>query len=111
MRGLVYMAVAFFLFAASDAQVKVLTASFHPIQIVWTRQLGLLVGVIVLLVMKGPSILRTHHPVLQVLRGALAVLSATLFVFAISYVPLADAVAVSFVAPFMVTVLGAPPEA
>lgn len=107
MRGLVYMAVAFFLFAASDAQVKVLTASFHPIQIVWTRQLGLLVGVIVLLVMKGPSILRTHHPVLQVLRGALAVLSATLFVFAISYVPLADAVAVSFVAPFMVTVLGA----
>lgn len=107
LRGLVYMALAFFLFAASDAQVKVLTSSLHPIQIVWTRQLGLLIGVLVLLAVKGPQILRTRHPVLQITRGALAVLSAVFFVFAISYVPLADAVAVSFVAPFMVTVMGA----
>ncbi len=107
LRGLVVMAMAFFLFAASDAQVKVLTSSLHPIQIVWARQLGLLFGVLVLLVAKGPEILRTRHPVLQITRGALAVLSAVFFVYAISFVPLADAVAVSFVAPFMVTVMGA----
>ena len=107
LRGLVYMALAFFLFAASDAQVKVLTSSLHPIQIVWTRQLGLLLGVLILLAVKGPQILRTRHPVLQITRGGLAVLSAVFFVFAISYVPLADAVAVSFVAPFLVTVMGA----
>jgi drug/metabolite transporter (DMT)-like permease len=107
LRGLIYMALAFFLFAASDAQVKVLTSSLHPIQIVWTRQLGLLLGVLILLAIKGPQILRTRHPVLQITRGVLAVFSAVFFVFAISYVPLADAVAVSFVAPFMVTVMGA----
>ena len=33
--------------------------------------------------------------------------SASLFIFAITYVPLADAVAISFVAPFLVTLMGA----
>jgi drug/metabolite transporter (DMT)-like permease len=106
-RGLIFMALAFFMFAAADAQVKVLTSSLHPIQIVWTRQLGLLVGVLILLAVKGPIILRTRHPILQITRGALAVMSAVFFVYALSFVPLADAVAVTFIAPFMVTVMGA----
>lgn len=107
LRGLLMMALAFFLFAATDAQAKLLTAWFHPMQIVWTRQLGLLAGVLVLLTVTGPSILRTRRPELQVLRGVLVVFSASCFVFALRYVPLADAVAVSFVAPFMVTIMGA----
>ena len=101
------MALAFFVFAAADTQAKFLTGSFHPVQIVWTRQLGLLTGVLVLLILKGPSILKTRYPGLQVLRGMLAVFSATAFIFALRYVPLADAVAVTFVAPFMVTIMGA----
>ena len=64
-------------------------------------------GVLVLFVLKGPSSLKTRHPGLQVLRGMLAVISATAFIHALRYVPLADAVAVSFVAPFMVTIMGA----
>lgn len=106
-RGLILMALAFFLFAASDAQAKLLTGEFHPMQIVWTRQLGLLAGVLMLLAIKGPSILRTTHPGLQVLRGFLAVLSATAFIFGLKYVPLADAVSVTFIAPFLVTVFSA----
>lgn len=107
MRGLLLIALAFFVFAAADTQAKFLTSSFHPMQIVWTRQVGLLAGVLVLLLLKGPSILRTRHRGLQVLRGMLAVCSATAFIFALRYVPLADAVAVTFVAPFMVTIMGA----
>ncbi|HUS53347.1 MAG TPA: DMT family transporter [Thermohalobaculum sp.] len=107
LRGLLLMALAFFAFAAADTQAKLLTEWFHPMQIVWTRQLGLLAGVLVLLALKGPSILKTRHPGLQVLRGMLAVFSATTFIFALRYVPLADAVAVSFVAPFIVTIMGA----
>lgn len=106
-RGLLLMALAFFLFAAADTQAKFLTGWFHPMQIVWTRQLGLLTGVLVLLILKGPSILKTRHPGLQMLRGMLAVISATAFIYALRYVPLADAVAVTFVAPFMVTIMGA----
>ncbi len=101
------MFAGMFLFSAVDTQAKFLTQSLHPIQIVWSRQLGLLIGVVILLALRGPVILRTGHPWLQVLRGALAAASATLFIVAVAFVPLADAVAVSFVAPFIVTVLGA----
>jgi S-adenosylmethionine uptake transporter len=101
------MAAGMFLFAAVDAQAKFLTDTLHPIQIVWSRQFGLLFGVLILLALRGATVLRTRNPGLQIARGVLAASSATMFVVAISFVPLADAVAVSFVAPFIVTVLGA----
>lgn len=105
--GLAFMGAGFFLFSAADALAKLLTETMHPIQIVWSRQLGLVFGVVILLLVRGPSILRTKNPGLQITRGVLAVCSATLFIFAVGYVPLADAVAVTFVAPFMVTIMGA----
>lgn len=101
------MAAGMFLFSGVDTIAKVLTTSLDPIQIAWSRQLGLSLGIVVLIALRGPGILRSHHPWLQISRGALAALSAAIFIFAISYVPLADAVAITFVAPFMVTALGA----
>lgn len=101
------MLCAMFLFSAGDTLAKFLTSSFHPVQIIWFRQLGLLVGVLVLLSFRGLSILQTNQPGLQVTRGVLAVGSSILFVFAVRYVPLVDAVAASFVAPFFLTIAGA----
>ena len=101
------MAGGFFLFSAVDMQAKFLTESLHPVQVAWSRQLGLFLGVVILLGLRGPELLRTAHPFLQIGRGALAAGSAAMFIVAVAYVPLADAVAVSFVAPFMVTVMGA----
>lgn len=95
------------LFSVADTQAKVLTEYFHPVQIVWIRQLGLLAGVVVALAMLGRSIFATRHPALQFGRGLLAVSSAVCFIFAVKFVPLADAVAISFVAPFLVTAMGA----
>ena len=69
--------------------------------------MGLLIGVFIVLRLRGLTVLRTNRPYLQILRGVAAAGSATLFIVALKYVPLADAVAVAFVAPFIVTVLGA----
>lgn len=101
------MGLGMFFFSGGDAIAKLLTDSLHPIQIVWSRQLGLLSAVVVILVLRGRQVLVSRHMPLQITRGVLAVGSATLFIFAIAHVPLADAVAVSFVAPFLVTVMGA----
>ncbi len=106
-QGLLLMGLGMFLFSAVDTGAKFLTAELHPFQIVWTRQLGLLAAAVVLIAMKGRAILKTTHPRLQVLRGCVAAGSASLFIFGVTYIPLADAVAVSFVAPFMVTLMGA----
>ncbi len=105
--GIAAMAAGFFLFSIVDTIAKVLTAEFHPFQIVWSRQLGMVLGVAVLFAMQGRALFRTAHRGLQISRGVLAACSATLFIFAVAYVPIADAVAISFVAPFLVTVLGA----
>ncbi len=107
LRGIALMGAGLFLFAAVDAMGKFLTGSLHPIQIVWSRQLGLVLGVLVLLAIRGRKLLRSANPKIQIARGVVAACSATLFVAAVAYVPLADAVAVSFVAPFIVTLLGA----
>jgi drug/metabolite transporter (DMT)-like permease len=101
------MAMGMFLFAAVDTAAKFLTETMHPVQIVWFRQFGLLLGVILLIGLRGRSFLVSANPKLQIGRGVLAACSATLFIFAVSYVPLADAVAITFVAPFFVTVMGA----
>ena len=94
-------------FSIVDTMAKFLTDSLHPLQIVWTRQLGLFVITLVMLAIYGPKLLKTSHLNLQVARGLVAICSATLFIYAITHVPLADAVAISFVAPFMVTLMGA----
>ncbi len=101
------MLTGMFLFSAVDTQAKFLTDTFHPTQVIWFRQLGLLLGVLIILVLKGPSILKTAQPKLQLTRGVLAICSAVSFVTAIRYVALADAVAVSFVAPFFLSMLAA----
>jgi drug/metabolite transporter (DMT)-like permease len=105
--GIGLMLLGFLCFSFTDAIAKFLTHDLHPLQIVWFRQFGLLSVGLWLLASRGLPILRTKRPGLQISRGVVAAMSSTLFIFAITYVPLADAVAVSFVAPFMVTVLGA----
>lgn len=90
-----------------DAIAKFLTDDFHPIQIMWSRQTGLIIGVLLIVAIKGFSIFKTSRPGLQITRGIAAAGSGTAFIFAVVYVPLADAVAVSFIAPFLVTVMGA----
>ena len=101
------MAGGMFLFAAVDTEAKFLTETLHPLQIVWSRQLGLLLGVLVLLAYRGFGILRTQHLGLQIARGAMVAGSASIFIYAVSFVPLVDAIAVTFVAPFMVTLIAA----
>lgn len=101
------MLIGMFMFAAADVLAKLLTQSIHPIQIIWFRQLALFIGVLVMLSVYGTSILKTQRKGLQLTRGMLAVFSGLLFVFAVQHVPLADAVAASFVAPFFLTILGA----
>ncbi len=101
------MAMGMFLFSGVDTMGKFLTETVHPVQIVWFRQLGLFLGVVVLISMRGRSVLASSNSKLQIGRGVLAACSATLFIVGVSYVPLADAVAITFVAPFMVTVMGA----
>jgi drug/metabolite transporter (DMT)-like permease len=106
-KGISLMLAGMFLFAAADVLAKYLTQTFHPVQIIWFRQLALLLGVVTVIAIHGHSLLETNRRGLQMTRGILAVFSSLLFIIAVRHVPLADAVAASFVAPFFLTILGA----
>ena len=101
----VLMALGFLFFSLTDATAKYLTEDFSAFQIAWFRQFGLLSVALWFLARRGLPVLRTRRPVLQVLRGSAAALSATGFIFAVSYVPLTDAVAVTIPDGFTVDVV------
>lgn len=102
------MAMGFFCFSVSDTLTKMLaTEGVHPIQIVWARQMGLVVVVLFFAARIGPTIFRTQQLGLQILRGALAVMAPLCFAVAFAFVPLAEGIAVTFIAPLIVIALSA----
>ena len=107
LKGAFLMLAGMFVFSAVDAQAKYLTQTLPPMQIVWARQVGLFLGVLVLLSIKGTPVLKTNFLFWQIVRGICAALSAALFIIGVYFVPLADAVSVTFVAPLIVTMMGA----
>ena len=105
-RGILLMIVAIFMFSFLDAQAKYLSQHLPVLQIAWARNFGLLIVVAVVFWPRhGRAVLRSSRPGLQLLRGIMVVLASVLFLIALSLVPLADVVAVSFVAPLVVTAM------
>ncbi len=106
-QAMLCMFVGMFFFSIADAQSKFLTASLHPMQIAWARWLVLFCFVIVFICFRGVKILETKHPFLQILRGVTVALTVAFFTIGLSFAPLADAVAITFIAPIIVTILSA----
>ena len=89
-----------------DATAKLLSERFHTVQLVWARYFfHLLLFLPFVLWRHGARVVRPGRPVLQVVRGSLLMVSTGLFFIAIAFMPLADALAVVFVYPFIVTAL------
>ena len=89
-----------------DATSKYLAQQFPPAFVVWVRYCLQSLTLIALL---GPQLGRrlmvTSSPGLQILRGGALVTSSLMMVIAFRYLPLADATAINFAAPTLVTVL------
>ena len=107
-RGILWMLLTMALFVGLDTVAKYMSQSLPVLQLVWARNLFHILIMGVFIAPRLPAILRTQRPGLQVLRSML-LLSATGFFFsAISFMPLATANAIMFVAPILVTALSMP---
>ncbi len=106
MAGILATLAAGFILAAMDGLAKWLMQSLSTQQVVWARYFfhTLIVGLVFTL-RHGPGFIRPRHPVLQLLRAA-CLLGVTLCMyFAIRTITLADATAILFFAPVLVTLL------
>ena len=93
-----------------DATAKILVVRDYPFWwVVWARYAGHLLVVIPLAwVNLGPGFLRTRHPWLQLARGILIVIATIAFFSALRFLPLAEASAISFLAPLFIVLLSGP---
>ncbi len=107
LKGVVLMVCAVTLFSVMDAGAKYLSERYPVILVAWAR---FFFNVLIMLVVLGPlfgrRLVSTHRPGIQLVRGLALGASSVLFVSALPHMRLADASAVSFVAPMLVT-LGA----
>jgi drug/metabolite transporter (DMT)-like permease len=109
LRGILLMCAGVSLFPFMNASVKLLTADYPVVQIVWARFTGHLIFMLaIFLPQHGRALLRTKRPVVQFGRSALMLVSNGAFVVAIAWIPLATASAIGFTAPLIVTALSVP---
>ena len=97
------------LFPLMNAMMKLLTARYPVLEIVWARFTGhLIVMLVVFLPQYGRRLIATRRPLVQLGRSALMLGSNSVFVLAIGKVPLATASAIGFTSPLIVTALSVP---
>ena len=109
--SVILLVVAFGLTATVDAFAKYLSPSLHSVQITWGFFVMTFLAIFVFALARGrnvPSLLRTPNWRLQLARSGSVILSITLLFVGIAYIPFADAIAISFMAPLFVTILAVP---
>ncbi|MGE0255189.1 MAG: DMT family transporter [Alphaproteobacteria bacterium] len=107
--GIALMALATATFAGADSLSKLLVADYPVPQVVWLRQVaGLAIWLPVILWVGGRDVWRTARPGMHAVRAALHLASAVFFHLALTHVPLAEATALFYVEPLLLTALAVP---
>ena len=107
-RGVAWILLATFLWVGSDSLVKFLSQAYPTPQILWARYTVNALVVVLLLNRRLPAVARSARPSLQLFRSCMTLGSTSLFFFALRTIPIADANAVFFFAPILVTALAVP---
>mgnify|MGYP003630610285 CR=1 FL=1 len=106
--GIVMMCVGVACLCVNDALAKTLTTHYSPFQIQFLRNLiALPFAILIAWKMGGITALRSHRPIAHFARGGLWVGATFLFFTSITYMGLAEATALVFVAPLFITALSA----
>ena len=104
--GILLLVAAMSVVPFMDAIAKHLSGHIPVLQVVWARYFVHFCLILPIVLLRyGPRQLLPRRPVLQLVRGALLLASTVLFFAAISWMPLADALALVFVSPLIVTAL------
>jgi drug/metabolite transporter (DMT)-like permease len=103
------MCLAAFCFACMDTIGKYLVARLPVIEVAWARYMASCILVMALFMPRmGRRLWRTNRPGIQLVRGGLLAASSSCFILSLAYLPLAEMVALTFVAPIVVALLSGP---
>ena len=107
--GIVLVVCGTALFGCGESVVKLLARHYDTAQIVWGRYVFHAIVFLAIFARTGiADQMRTSRPWLQFSRSAILLLGTLLFFSALRYLALADAVAINFFAPLLVTAFSIP---
>ena len=105
-RGILLMSGASILFSMKDGFAKYLGLTYPVLEIIWIQYSAMLIIFLPIVVIKyGWANLMPKSPKAQLMRGIYAVSAVGLFYLALTDIPLADATALIFITPIIVTIL------
>ena len=104
-RGIALFATAVLFFASMDVIAKWMMERYDPLMVVWARYNSQLLWALVIFLPRLRSLMRTRHLGLQLLRSAFLFGATLCFFLSLSFLQLAEAVAIFEVAPLLITAL------
>jgi drug/metabolite transporter (DMT)-like permease len=106
--GIAWMLLTSLFFVSLDTVAKHLVSSYPVIQVVWGR---FVFHVLLAALILGPRFgffARSANPLLQIVRSILLLATTLLFFFGVRLLPLADASAIMFTSPILLSILAIP---
>ncbi len=104
LKGTLFLMLASILFSLMALVIKLLGQHLHVTQILFLRQLGMVVMVLPAIMRHFPGSLRSSRPDLQLLRMSFAVVAMLGGFTAVIHLPMADATAIFFAKSFFLTI-------
>ena len=111
LKGILFFIIAIFFISVVDTICKLFTKDLHAIQLVWGYFVGINLVLWVFFLLRGENIsklIATDKPYIQIFRPALLVCSISSLFVGLTYLPIAEATAIGFVAPLFITALSVP---
>ena len=106
--GVAWMLVTTFFFVSLDAVAKHLVSSYPVLQVVWGRFLFHIILAALILGPRFASLARSANLPLQIVRSILLLATTVLFFSGVRLLPLADASAIMFTSPILLSILAIP---
>jgi drug/metabolite transporter (DMT)-like permease len=107
--GIIFMCASGLLFPIMSSFAKLLGAEYSSLQVSWARAFGHILFLLAAFLPRyGLGVLRTRRPGVQLLRSAMLFTSNLCHFFAITFIPIAKAAAISLTAPLIVALLAWP---
>lgn len=109
LKGIALLVLATFLFSSHDTLSKYLSGFYPIIMVVWVRYVvHTLLMACIFMPSAGLRVLRTKRPGLQALRASCLLGTSLFFTTGLMYIPMAEATAINFLAPLLITALSVP---
>ena len=103
--GTFLLLLTYFFFSVMELSAKELGQIFNPFQIVFSRYLSQLIILLIIFNKNTITFLKSPFPSLQILRGALLLITTCFMFSGLAYLPFAENIAIYMISPVITTIL------